>query len=224
MKRPRVAARRAPSRLALVALVTTALAALGLAGCHRGPPGIRAADARGTRRLEGVARRDLDCPSVRLVPLRDAVYQADGCGRLAEYAYNCTGRRCNWDPVEVAASHASRDLRCPMDELSVITRGATQRYFSGCGRGAAYSLECGALSCHWLPMAASTRAASDGSVAARDARASVDAMAIPPPPGAYAVTADEDELAIPGPAGASGGASGVGPIIGEEIAIPAPPR
>lgn len=222
--------RHSLASLALAVLVSAALAAGALAGCsrHRGPPGIRAADERSLRRLEGVARRDLDCPSVRLVPLRDAVYQADGCGRLAEYANNCRGRRCNWDPVEVAASHASRDLGCPMGQLSVVRSTATQRYFSGCGRNAAYSLVCGPLSCDWLPMAASTGRGAGTPVATRDPGLSMDAVVIPPPPGASAATTAEDDLAIPASSGvspaASDAAAAPAPIIEGEIAIPTDPR
>lgn len=209
-----------PPACALVVLAALAALTALVAGCHRhGVPGPRAADERGERRLERLARRDLDCGEVRLLALRDAAYQVDGCGRLAEYAYVCTGRRCEWVSIEAAVRHAERDLGCTRELLSGSAPAPTQRDFVGCGRAISYSLECNTVSCDWQLFVTRGPAASAG---ATPGAGSLETVAVPPAPGAPAASAApielELELAIPAPARAASA------VPAGDLAVPPPPR
>ncbi len=225
------------ARLPACALAVLAVLVALLAGCnrHRGAPGPRTADERGVRRLERLARRDLDCAEVRLTHLRDAAYQVDGCGRLAEYAYVCTARRCEWESIEAAVRHAERDLGCTRDLLSGSAPAAMRRDFVGCGRAISYSLECNTVSCGWQPLLARAPAgAATASAGPTPSGSSLEMVSIPPAPGSSAPgsippapgasaasdssLAIELELEIPAPASAAS------TTPTDDLAVPAPSR
>ncbi len=75
------ASRRNPGLGTLGAL----LCAFALGGCAATP-----------KRVENVARRDLDCQNVQIAKLDDGRYAASGCGRGAVYVELCEGDSCHF--------------------------------------------------------------------------------------------------------------------------------
>lgn len=241
---------RRPLAAVLVALFVLASAA-SCSSRSYGASTPAAADARWQRRLEGLARRELGCRSVRLVALNTSVWQVDGCGLLVEYELLCAGRHCSWHRIEPAALRAARDFGCPIGALSATASSATRRELAGCGRAATYSLMCGANHCEWQSYGASAPvaagygpagygpagAAVTGSVALPPPATgtvgdeSLADVVIPPPPGAYAEP-PQDVTAIPpsttppaaSPPPASGGGATTAPAAStDDVAIPPPP-
>lgn len=171
--------RRAPSTL---------LGAIALFACAHGPPGLRAADDRSVRRLERLARGQLDCPDVRVGALSDVVYRAQGCGRLGEFSHVCTGRRCHWDAIVPVVARASSELACPIEILEERVVEPGMHEVVGCGHAGVYRIVCRDTICEWVgePPSAAVPA-----VLALDTTLEI---AIPAPPGG-----STDDLLIPAP-------------------------
>jgi hypothetical protein len=110
----------------------------------------RGPDRRAMVRLERQAQRELHCPqAMRIVALSSRAYQVDGCGQMREYAWACPTRRCSFVPMTPAVLRASEDLQCAPTSLAGAAQTSTHRAFFGCGRGAAYELECVEHGCVW---------------------------------------------------------------------------
>jgi hypothetical protein len=141
--------------------------ALALAGC--GPT----LGARG--RVTALARADIPCETPTGVrQLSELVFEVDGCGAEVEYAGTRVENAEHFVRVMPAATVASLDTRCAVDQLVTVgPREPMRRTFSGCGATATYELQCGSSTeCRWARTGEVVRAET------------ALPLVVPPPPGA----------------------------------------
>ncbi len=140
-------------RWAVVALI--ALTAVGTMGCGRRARRIQnALHARYQQNLVRLAARDTGCPPQALSSgqIAQDVYTVTGCSQPVEYLLACgrRGRRCRWIRIAPLNEAAAAALQCqPQMVQQQPTQMPNTRYAVGCGRQAAFSMQCAGRSCGW---------------------------------------------------------------------------